>query len=84
MNKKGYILCKKSRNKNISETNLNELEQQGKRLALERDTKIREERIRLVLENKEYGDQFIEEELPAEIRNLPGDKRVIKLQDILR
>lgn len=84
VNRKGYIQCKKSRNKNISETNLNELEQQGKRLSMERDTKIREERIRKVLEDKEFGDRYIEEELPAELRNLPGKKRVIKLTDAIK
>lgn len=84
VNRKGYIQCKKSRNKNISETNLNELEQQGKRLSMERDTKLREERIRKVLEDKEFGDRYIEEELPAELRNLPGKKRVIKLTDAIK
>lgn len=84
VNKKGFILCKKSRNKNISETNLNELEQQGKRLNMERDTKIREERIRRVLEDKEFADNYIDEELPAELRNLPGKKRVIKLTDAIK
>ncbi|XP_061169827.1 E3 ubiquitin-protein ligase TTC3-like [Saccostrea echinata] len=84
VNKKGYILCKKSRNKNISETNLNELEQQGKRLHMERELKIREERVRMVLEDKEFADNYIDEELPAELRNLPGRKRVIKLSDAIK
>lgn len=51
---------------------------------MERDTKLREERIRKVLEDKEFGDRYIEEELPAELRNLPGKKRVIKLTDAIK
>lgn len=51
---------------------------------MERDIKFREERIRKVLEDKEFGDRYIEEELFVELRNLFGKKRVIKFIDVIK
>ncbi|KAK3107126.1 hypothetical protein FSP39_007850 [Pinctada imbricata] len=84
VNRKGLQICQNLKGKNTSDNNLLDLEQQGKKFLQEREAKIREEKVRKILEDTDLASQFLEEDLPQEIRNLPSKKRVIKLTEALR
>ncbi|OWF40060.1 E3 ubiquitin-protein ligase TTC3 [Mizuhopecten yessoensis] len=76
VNKKGLDICKN--NKHASDSNIRDLEHQGKDFRYEKDKKLTDEKLRKVLEENAFDDED-EANLPPQIRNLPGEKRIINL-----
>ncbi|XP_060074001.1 E3 ubiquitin-protein ligase TTC3-like isoform X2 [Ylistrum balloti] len=76
INKKGLEICKN--NKQASDSNIRDLELQGKDFRQEKEKKLTDEKLRKVLEENAFGDED-EANLPPQIRNLPGEKRIINL-----
>lgn len=75
-NKKGLEICKN--NKLASESNIRDLERQGKDFKHEKEKRDTDETLRKVLEESPFDSESVAN-LPAHIRNLPGEKRVINI-----
>ncbi|XP_033757924.1 uncharacterized protein LOC117340273 isoform X2 [Pecten maximus] len=75
-NKKGLEICKN--NKLATDSNIRDLEHQGKDFRMAKESKETDEKIRKVIEETTFDDDDVAN-LPPHIRNLPGEKRVINL-----